>query len=101
MLAQQNLTSPSASDENRRLRMLFNSRGMTLGKDGLPTPAGDTIPNVGSPLQAGGPHRDADMLIKVLVCLYPLSLSLLCVMFPVYIYFHMFIIGDNGTGIIT
>lgn len=69
MLAQQNLPSPSASDENRRLRMILNNRNMGLGKDGPSNSAGDVVPNVGSPLQAGGPllpRGDTDMLIKVL-----------------------------------
>ncbi|EEF47044.1 WD-repeat protein, putative [Ricinus communis] len=69
MLAQQNLTSPSASDENRRLRMLWNNRNMGgLGKDGLVNPVGDVVPNVGSPLQAGAsllPRGDTEMLIKL------------------------------------
>ncbi|KAM7276268.1 hypothetical protein ACFE04_018134 [Oxalis oulophora] len=68
MLAQQNLTSPSASDENRRLRMLLGNRNMTLGKDGLSNPMGDVMPTVGSPLQAGNPmmqRGDTDMLIKL------------------------------------
>lgn len=60
MLAQQNMTSPSGSDESRRLRMLFNNRNMGIGKDGLANSVGDVIPNVGSPLQA-----NTDMLIKV------------------------------------
>lgn len=68
MLAQQNLTSPSANDESRRLRMLLNNRNMSLGKDGLTNPVGDGVPNIGSPLQAGCPvlPRDPDMLLKVL-----------------------------------
>ncbi|KAB1204545.1 Transcriptional corepressor LEUNIG [Morella rubra] len=67
MLAQQNLTSPSASDESRRLRLLLNNRTMGLGKDGLSNSVGDVVPNVGSPLQAGGPllGRDTDMILKV------------------------------------
>ncbi|PKI43552.1 hypothetical protein CRG98_036044 [Punica granatum] len=69
MLAQQSLTSPSGSDDNRRIKMLLNSRNMTLGKDGLPNSVGDMVANVGSPLQAaGGPlfHRgDPDMVLKV------------------------------------
>ncbi|PQM36914.1 transcriptional corepressor LEUNIG isoform X3 [Prunus yedoensis var. nudiflora] len=68
MLAQQNLTSPSASDESRRLRMLMNNRSMGLGKDGLPNSVGDVVPNVGSPLQAAGPimpRGDTDILIKL------------------------------------
>uniref|UniRef100_A0A2C9U9G2 LisH domain-containing protein n=1 Tax=Manihot esculenta TaxID=3983 RepID=A0A2C9U9G2_MANES len=68
MLAQQNLTSPSASDENRRLRMLWNNRNILPGKDGLTNSIGDVVPNVGSPLQAGAsllPRGDTDMLIKL------------------------------------
>lgn len=69
MLAQQNLTSPSASDaESRRLRMLLNNRSLSMGKDGLSNPVGDVVPNVGSPLQAGCPvlnRADPDMLMKV------------------------------------
>ncbi|KAM2544548.1 hypothetical protein TB1_016219 [Malus domestica] len=44
--------------------MLLN-RG--LGKDGLANSVGDVVPNIGSPLQAGGPilpRGDTDMLIK-------------------------------------
>lgn len=69
MLAQQNLSSPSNSDDSRRLRMLLNNRNMGLGKDGLSNSVGEVVPNVGSPLQAGGPmlpRPDTDMLIKVL-----------------------------------
>ncbi|XP_052206576.1 transcriptional corepressor LEUNIG-like [Diospyros lotus] len=68
MLAQQNLTSSSASDvESRRLRMLFNNRSMGLGKDGLTNSVGDIVPNVGSPLQAGSvlSRGDPEMLIKL------------------------------------
>ncbi|KAI9107131.1 hypothetical protein K1719_022659 [Acacia pycnantha] len=68
LLAQQNLASPSASDENRRLRMLFNNRNMGLSKDGLSNPIGDVVSNVGSPLQAGSPllpRGDTDMLMKL------------------------------------
>lgn len=67
LLAQQNLTSPSASDESRRLRMLLSSRSMNLGKDALTNSVGDVVPNVGSPLQAASPllGRDTDMLIKL------------------------------------
>ncbi|GMH10824.1 hypothetical protein Nepgr_012665 [Nepenthes gracilis] len=69
MLAQQNLASASISDvENRRLRMLLNSRNMGLVKDGLANSVGDIIPNVGSPLQAGCPvlpRGDPDVLIKL------------------------------------
>ncbi|KAK4755895.1 hypothetical protein SAY87_009652 [Trapa incisa] len=68
MLAQQSLTSPSGSDENRRLRYLLNSRNMGLGKDGLQNSVGDMVPNVGSPLQAGGPllpRGDSDAALKL------------------------------------
>lgn len=70
LLAQQNLTSPSASDESRRFRMLLNNRSMSLGKDGLSNSVGVVVSNVGSPLPAGGhllPRGDTDMLIKVLI----------------------------------
>ncbi|KAJ0031458.1 hypothetical protein Pint_12735 [Pistacia integerrima] len=68
MLAQQSLTSPSASDESRRLRMILNNRNMGLGKEGLSNSVGDVVPNVGSPLQTGGPllpRGDTDMLMKL------------------------------------
>ncbi|KAJ6382920.1 hypothetical protein OIU77_031362, partial [Salix suchowensis] len=68
MLAQQNLTSPAASDENRRMRMVLNNRNMSIGKDGLTNSVGDVIPNVGSPLQTGGSllsRGEADILLKV------------------------------------
>ncbi|KAJ9702488.1 hypothetical protein PVL29_004299 [Vitis rotundifolia] len=67
LLAQQSLTSPSPSDESRRLRMLLNNRNMSLGKDGPSNSIGD-VPNVGSPLQAGCPvlpRGDTEMLIKL------------------------------------
>lgn len=69
MLAQQNLTSPSASDDSRRLRMLLNNRSMGIGKDGLTNSVGDVVPNVGSPLQAASmmARGDTDMLMKVLL----------------------------------
>ncbi|OMO80569.1 hypothetical protein COLO4_24036 [Corchorus olitorius] len=66
MLAQQNMTSPSGSDDNRRLRMLLNNnRTMGLAKDGLSSTVGDVVPNV-SALQAGNPliRNDTDVLIK-------------------------------------
>ncbi|THG18504.1 hypothetical protein TEA_022717 [Camellia sinensis var. sinensis] len=67
MLAQQNLTSPSANDvDSRRLRMLLSSRSMN-GKDGLANSVGDIVPNVGSPLQAGCAvlsRGDPDMIMK-------------------------------------
>ncbi|RYR05683.1 hypothetical protein Ahy_B06g085510 isoform A [Arachis hypogaea] len=65
--AQQNLASPSASDDSRRLRILMNNRNMGLSKDGLSNPVGD-VPNVGSPLPGGGPpfpRGDTDMLMKL------------------------------------
>ncbi|GFZ18554.1 transcriptional corepressor LEUNIG [Actinidia rufa] len=69
LLAQQNLTSPSANDvESRRLRMLLNNRSTSLAKDGLTNSVGDIVPNVGSPLQAVCPvlpRGDPDMLIKL------------------------------------
>lgn len=69
MLAQQNLTSPSANelDNSRRLRALLSNRNMGgLGKDSLSNSVGDVVPNIGSPLQAGVlPRNDPDMLIKV------------------------------------
>lgn len=68
MLAQQNLTSPSSTDESRRLRMLLSNRNMGLGKDGPTNSVGDVVSNVGSPLQAGGPlmaRGDTDMLLKL------------------------------------
>ncbi|KAI4337361.1 hypothetical protein L6164_015790 [Bauhinia variegata] len=73
LLAQQNLASPSGSDESRRLRMLLNNRNMGLNKDGLSNPVGDVAPNVGSPLQAGGPllpRGDTDMLMKLKLAQY-------------------------------
>lgn len=73
LLAQQNLTSPSANDlESRRLRMLLNNRNMSLGKDPLSNSIGDIIPNMGSPMQVNGaglPRGDPDMLLKVLLLL--------------------------------
>lgn len=48
--------------------MLLN-RNISLGKDGPSNSVGDVAPNVGSPLQAGGPmlpRGETDMLIKVL-----------------------------------
>lgn len=73
LLAQQNLTSSSPTDESRRLRMLLNNRNMSIGKDGLSNSVGDVVPNVGSPLQAGCPvlsRGDTDMLIKVIIWVY-------------------------------
>ncbi|KAL2318317.1 hypothetical protein Fmac_032193 [Flemingia macrophylla] len=68
MLAQQNLASPSSSDDGRRLRMLLNNRSMGVSKDGLSNPVGDVTSNVGSALQSGGPtfpRSDTDMLMKL------------------------------------
>ena len=69
MLAQQSLTSPSANDvESRRLRMLLNNRSLSMGKDGVSNSVGDVIPNIGSPMQAGGPglsRADPEILMKV------------------------------------
>lgn len=68
MLAQQNLTSPSVSEESRRLRMLLNNRNMGLNKDGLSNPGADVLTNIGSPLHGGGPpfpRGDTDMLMKL------------------------------------
>ncbi|KAI3687746.1 hypothetical protein L1987_81448 [Smallanthus sonchifolius] len=58
LLAQQNMTSQSANDESRRLRMLLNNRSISMGKD-----VGD-IPNVGSPIP-GLPRGDTDVLLKI------------------------------------
>ncbi|MED6218716.1 hypothetical protein PIB30_029039 [Stylosanthes scabra] len=47
--------------------MLLNNRSMSLNKDGLSNPV-DVVPNVGSPLQGGGPpfpRGDTDMLMKL------------------------------------
>lgn len=69
MLAQQSLTSPSASDvDSRRLRMLLNNRSLSMGKDGLTNSVGDVVPNIGSPLPAGCPvvpRADPEMLMKL------------------------------------
>ncbi|KAM7493211.1 hypothetical protein LguiB_027820 [Lonicera macranthoides] len=67
MLAQQNLTSPSSVGDvdSRRLRMLLNNRSLSMGKDGLSNSVGgDVIQNLGSPLQAGLPRGDPEMLLK-------------------------------------
>ena len=61
--AQQNLSSPTSSDvDNRRLRMMLNSRNAVLGRDGQTNSGTDIIPNIASPSQSGG---DIDILIKV------------------------------------
>ncbi|CAJ1972127.1 unnamed protein product, partial [Sphenostylis stenocarpa] len=69
ILAQQNLASPSGSDDNRRLRMMLNNRNMGVSKDGLSNPVGDVVSNVGSALQVGGgpafQRSDTDLLMKV------------------------------------
>lgn len=64
ILAQQNLTSPSASDvESRRLRMLLSNRNSSMGKDGLSNSVGDVVPNMSSASQGPGPPQD--ILLKV------------------------------------
>lgn len=64
MLAQQNMTSPSASDiESRRLKMLLSNRSLSMGKDGHATSVGDIVPNIGASLQAL--PRDREMLMKL------------------------------------
>ena len=87
-------SSPSASDENRRLRMLWNNRNMGgLGKDELANPVGDVVPNVGSPLQAGGfllPRRDTDMLIKVLT-LFLFPFRSYCILINFFSFSHIFL----------
>ncbi|KAK4365753.1 hypothetical protein RND71_013633 [Anisodus tanguticus] len=69
ILAQQNLTSPSASDaDSRRLRMLLSNRNSSMGKDGLSNSVGDIIPNMSSPSQGPGPvlpRGDQDILLKL------------------------------------
>lgn len=69
ILAQQNLTSPSASDvESRRLRMLLSNRNSSMGKDGLSNSVGDVVPNMSSPSQGPCPvlpRGDQDILLKV------------------------------------
>jgi hypothetical protein len=60
--AQQNMSSPTSSDvDNRRLRMMLNSRNAVLGRDGQTNSGTDIIPNIASPSQSGG---DIDILIK-------------------------------------
>lgn len=63
LLAQQNMTSQSANDESRRLRMLYNNRSMSMGKDGFSNPVGD-VPNLGSSMPVI-PRGDPEMLLKV------------------------------------
>ncbi|XP_043699670.1 transcriptional corepressor LEUNIG isoform X6 [Telopea speciosissima] len=69
--AQQNLNSPSASDESRRLRMLLNNRNIPLGKDGHSNSANEVVPNVGSPMQTACPvlsrGGDTEMIMKKIV----------------------------------
>ncbi|URD72015.1 Transcriptional corepressor LEUNIG [Musa troglodytarum] len=73
--AQQNLSSPSATDiDNRRLRMLLNNRNMVLGKDGQSNALNDVIPNAGSPMQTSNPvmsRTDSDLLMKKVAQLQP------------------------------
>ncbi|GJX36996.1 transcriptional corepressor LEUNIG-like protein isoform X2 [Tanacetum coccineum] len=64
LLAQQNMTSQSANDESRRLRMLLNNRNMSMGKDGLSNSVGDVVPNLGSSMPVL-PRGDPDMLLKL------------------------------------
>ncbi|XP_073055404.1 transcriptional corepressor LEUNIG-like isoform X3 [Primulina eburnea] len=65
MLAQQNITSPSASDiESRRLKMLLNNRSLSMGKDDHANSVGDIVPNIGASLQAL-PRTDPEMLMKL------------------------------------
>uniref|UniRef100_A0A7N0U6P9 Transcriptional corepressor LEUNIG n=1 Tax=Kalanchoe fedtschenkoi TaxID=63787 RepID=A0A7N0U6P9_KALFE len=63
---QQNMSSPSSSDfESRKLRMLLSTQRQSFGRDG--NPAGDSVSNVGSPLQVGSPgmSRGDDMSLKM------------------------------------
>ncbi|KAG6504184.1 hypothetical protein ZIOFF_036515 [Zingiber officinale] len=73
--AQQNMNSPTAADiDNRRLRMLLNSRNMVPGKDGQSNVLNDVIPNVGSPMQSPSPlmpRTDSDLLMKKIAQLQP------------------------------
>lgn len=64
ILAQHNMTSQSANDDSRRLRMLLNNRSISMGKDGISSSVGD-IPNVGSPIP-GLPRGDTEMMLKVI-----------------------------------
>ncbi|CAO2203965.1 unnamed protein product [Urochloa humidicola] len=60
--AQQNMSSPTSSDiDNRRLRMMLNSRNAVVGRDGQTNSGSEIIPNIGSPSQSGG---DIDILIR-------------------------------------
>ncbi|CAN1331374.1 Transcriptional corepressor LEUNIG [Linum perenne] len=65
--AQQNLSSPSVNDlERRKLRMLLGQQNMGISKEG-PLSSGDMLSNMGSPLQVG-PNvmpQDSDILFKV------------------------------------
>ncbi|KVH87806.1 LisH dimerization motif-containing protein [Cynara cardunculus var. scolymus] len=63
LLAQHNMTSQSANDESRRLRMLLNNRSISMGKDGLSNSVGDVVPNLGSSMPVL-PRGDPDMLLK-------------------------------------
>ncbi|CAN1331386.1 Transcriptional corepressor LEUNIG, partial [Linum perenne] len=64
--AQQNLSSPSVNDlERRKLRMLLGQQNMGISKEG-PLSSGDMLSNMGSPLQVG-PNvmpQDSDILFK-------------------------------------
>lgn len=66
--AQQNLSSQSVNDlERRKLRMLLNNQNLGLGKDGHLS-SGDVLGNFGSPMQVNSPtlsRGDTDLLIKV------------------------------------
>ncbi|CAN1331384.1 Transcriptional corepressor LEUNIG [Linum perenne] len=65
--AQQNLSSPSVNDlERRKLRMLLGQQNMGISKEG-PLSSGDMLSNMGSPLQVG-PNvmpQDSDILFKI------------------------------------
>ncbi|CAI0629053.1 unnamed protein product [Linum tenue] len=65
--AQQNLSSPSTNDlERRKLRMLLGNQNMGVPKEG-PLSSGDLLSNIGSPMQVGshGMPRDTDILLKL------------------------------------
>ncbi|XP_021597101.1 transcriptional corepressor LEUNIG isoform X2 [Manihot esculenta] len=66
--AQQNLSSQSVNDlERRKLRMLLNNQNLGLGKDGHLS-SGDVLGNFGSPMQVNSPtlsRGDTDLLIKI------------------------------------
>ncbi|XP_074575000.1 transcriptional corepressor LEUNIG-like isoform X2 [Curcuma longa] len=75
LLLQANLNSSAAADiDNRRLRVLLNSRNIVLGKDGQSNVLNDVIPNVGSPMQSPSPlmpRTDSDLLMKKIAQLQP------------------------------